>query len=475
MIALAYAVLFGVPVLAALAILTHNGTARTTAAALVGGWLAMPLLTVKVSGLPDLDKSSLLVGTVLAATLVVRPALLTRWRLRWFDLPMIVWCAVPIATSLSNDLGIYDGLSTTLNQFVVWGAPYAIGRTVFGSRERLEQVGKALLIGAAAYAPFCLLESRLAPQLHMWIYGLPGRVGWENVSFYGPLKWKASVFLESPLELTLLMGIGLLFGWGLMRAGSTRRHLLPRMQLLTSMALIATLMGKSLGGVGLTFGTAMALWLGERLRTRAIIILMLGVAPLYISTRAAGTWSGEEVVNFIATNISERRAQSFEFRLINEDILLEKALRRPILGWGGWGRNRVFDENGKDLSVTDGHWIIALGIHGFVGLIAWLLATLLPSGMILARLRQYRIRSARDKTILLLVAAIPIIHAIDCLVNAMPNPIYPILMGGLASTAAALRPVASAAKSAPVRTTRVVRLRRRPNNDKRPKLLTTHA
>jgi hypothetical protein len=391
---------------------------------------------------------------------------------------MMVWCTVPMATSLSNDLGVYDGLSGALDQFIVWGAPYLIGRIVFGSRERLEQAGKVLLIGAAAYAPFCLLESRLAPQLHLWIYGIPGRVGWEEVSFYGPLKWKPSVFLETPLELTLLMGIGFLFGWTLLRIGRVQSRLKPKLQLLTAMALIATMMGKSLGGVGLTLGSAFALWLSERWRKRTIIILMMGIAPLYVTTRATGTWSGQEVVNFIATNISERRAESFEFRLVNEDILLEKALERPILGWGGWGRNRVFDENGKDLSVTDGHWVIALGVYGFVGLTSWLLATLLPSGLILIRMRRKRICSARDQSILLLVAAIPVIHAIDCMVNAMPNPIYPVLMGGLATAAATIRTTTSAAASLPDRASRVGRLNQRPHrssSDIRPKLLATRA
>jgi hypothetical protein len=132
------------------------------------------------------------------------------------------------------------------------------------------------------------------------------------------------------------------------------------MKLLTGMALVATLMGKSLGGVMLTFGAAMAFWLCERLRTRVILLLMVGVAPLYIATRVSGSWSGQEFVDFIAMNVSERRAESFEFRLVNEDLLLEKALERPMLGWGGWGRNRVFNELGKDLTVPDGHWIIAL-------------------------------------------------------------------------------------------------------------------
>src|SRR5437764_1120755 len=37
-------------------------------------------------------------------------------------------------------------------------------------------------------------------------------------------------------------------------------------------------------------------------------------------------------------------------------------------GWGGWGRSRIFDQwTGKDISVTDGGWIIYFGVYGWFG------------------------------------------------------------------------------------------------------------
>ena len=64
------------------------------------------------------------------------------------------------------------------------------------------------------------------------------------------------------------------------------------------------------------------------------------------------------------------RAASFKVRVDNEDLLLEKAKERPLFGWGGWGRQRVYDENGRDISITDGTWIIRLGNGGWVNYIA---------------------------------------------------------------------------------------------------------
>ena len=46
------------------------------------------------------------------------------------------------------------------------------------------------------------------------------------------------------------------------------------------------------------------------------------------------------------------------------------ASERFWFGWGRFGRNRVYEESGRDFSVTDGEWIIRLGIFGFFGFLA---------------------------------------------------------------------------------------------------------
>ena len=76
-----------------------------------------------------------------------------------------------------------------------------------------------------------------------------------------------------------------------------------------------------------------------------------------------------------------------KFRFMNEDLLAAKAMQRPVFGWGGWGRSRVFsEETGEDLTVTDGLWIIILGSSGFFGLITLMSMLLLPA-ILLRRLR----------------------------------------------------------------------------------------
>jgi hypothetical protein len=80
-----------------------------------------------------------------------------------------------------------------------------------------------------------------------------------------------------------------------------------------------------------------------------------------------------------ADYVSYDRAFSIDFRFENEDRLLAKASERPIFGWGGWGRNRVYDaETSSDVSVTDGAWIIELGQFGLTGFLSLFLLIVAP-------------------------------------------------------------------------------------------------
>ena len=102
-----------------------------------------------------------------------------------------------------------------------------------------------------------------------------------------------------------------------------------------------------------------------------------------MTTRVSGIWTGEQAVELIRMVINDRRADSLEFRMENENLLAEHALRRPWFGWGGWGRNFVTDRYGRSITTVDGMWIIALGTNGLIGLISFESALLLP--MVIAR------------------------------------------------------------------------------------------
>ena len=101
-----------------------------------------------------------------------------RWgsvRPRWFDLPMAAWCICPLFPPVVRDIGpfagLYEGGNQVLTQTLLWGVPYWCGRLYLGSWDGLRTAAAAIVLGGIIYAPLCLLELRISPQLHHWIYG----------------------------------------------------------------------------------------------------------------------------------------------------------------------------------------------------------------------------------------------------------------------------------------------------------------
>ena len=126
----------------------------------------------------------------------------------------------------------------------------------------------------------------------------------------------------------------------------------------------ATLMlCKSLGALMIAIAfVPVALFCRPRVQLM-IAACIVGIVMTYPILRGVNVIPVPEIINFVE-DIDQSRAQSLAFRFRHEDLLLEHARERPVFGWGGWARNRVFDEQGEDISVTDGTWVIQFGMEG---------------------------------------------------------------------------------------------------------------
>ena len=96
----------------------------------IGAWLFLPPIGIDLPGFPDYNKATAATAGILLGTLVFEPNRLLTFRLRWFDLPMLLWCLCPFVSSVSNELGTYDGLSAAFQQTTSWFLPYLVGQTV---------------------------------------------------------------------------------------------------------------------------------------------------------------------------------------------------------------------------------------------------------------------------------------------------------------------------------------------------------
>src|SRR6478672_9790926 len=101
---------------------------RAVFAAYLIGWMFLPMASFKVSGIPDYTKITATNAGVLLGVLLFDSRRLVKFRPRWIDLAMAVWCLVSYASSIYNGLGAYDGGSALEYKILFWGIPYFIGR-----------------------------------------------------------------------------------------------------------------------------------------------------------------------------------------------------------------------------------------------------------------------------------------------------------------------------------------------------------
>ncbi len=136
---------------------------------------------------------------------------------------------------------------------------------------------------------------------------------------------------------------------------------------------------KSTGAIALGLGGGTVLWLSKATALRLWPLLLVGVPVVYTASRATSLWSGSDLVDITSANVEADRAQSLEVRFTNESMLIHKALERPLFAIrADEDRFRIVNEYGKDISITDGLWIIVLGDRGVIGLVALGTALLLP-------------------------------------------------------------------------------------------------
>ncbi|MEO0632184.1 MAG: hypothetical protein AAFY46_15890, partial [Planctomycetota bacterium] len=174
--------------------------------------------------------------------------------------------------------------------------------------------------------------------------------------------------------------------------------------------------------------------------TRIGFVCLLVIPILYAGNRIAPSMIGVSVdkpVIEVARMLDPYRAASMQFRIDSEAMLTEKAMEQPVFGWGGWGRSRVKNEYGEDISVTDGFWIITLGTKGLFGLVTWYLAMTSAMWVLFTRYPA-RVLSSADAAPAVGLACIMLMFVIDCLPNAMVTVIHPLIAGGLSALTVAL-------------------------------------
>ncbi|MGB8932622.1 MAG: hypothetical protein WCC48_15365 [Anaeromyxobacteraceae bacterium] len=429
---------------------------RAVLTSVLAGLLFLPVFDRLVQFGIVHTKVQLIEFSVFTASLLVHYDLWRRLRLSAWDLPVAILCAAPFVASITNGLGAYDGASAVFEASFTWGAAYLLGRVYFGTVVSLRHLARAVVAGAVVYAPFCWWEIRMSPQLHRLLYGYHQHSFIQQVRDSG---FRPMVFMQHGLMVATFMATGTLVAYWLWRSRDRLPFFgIPSGWVVTLLG-VTTVLCKSLAAVGLLLAGVLLLEASRRLRSSALVFLMLGIAPLYCGARING-WSAGAVVDLAYELVSPERAASLQVRVDNEDVLVEKGMKRPWFGWGRWGGSRVYDEEGKDTSITDGLWVVVLGVNGLVGLANLGATLLLPVVAILLAYRRRLWADARLASGGALAVALAL-WVVDDVLNAMVTPVFPMVAGALVAFATSgWRTAIRSPRLAPAAGTLAVELRR---------------
>ncbi|MFT3731271.1 MAG: hypothetical protein QM780_07580 [Hyphomicrobium sp.] len=391
---------------------------------ILGGYLLLPVgVSLKIEGVPAFDKESIPNLTALLGSILVTRRL-PRFRTGYLiaDLALLAFLVGPFITSeLNGDMivvgktflpgvGHYDALSAAVGQFL-FIIPFFLGLQFLRSARDTREILRVLVIGGLFYSIPMLFEIRMSPQLQGWIYGTSGSGFLQQIREGG---FRPVVFLGHGLLVAFFAMTAFVASVVFLRTRERALWLLPA-GVTASYLGVLLILCKTLGA--LIFATALApavFFLKPRVQI-LIATVFAAIALLYPTLRAADMVPTNEMVD-LANSYSPERAESLGFRFNQEQQLLVRARERFFFGWGRFGRNRIYDEySGKDLSVTDGRWIITMGQFGFIGFLAEFGLLAYPIFRALSTLRFAEIPNGR-----LYLAAIALILAANIL-DLIPN------------------------------------------------------
>jgi len=405
---------------------------------ILGAMLFLPEgVSFKYPYLPYLDKHNIPYLCVLLGALIRTPKLILRPPSeRWFTGLSLVLLAGAVVTALTNPdtlrygrftvavlpgLTLKDGFFTGITQALYHALPFFLGLALVRSAKDLRDVLASFVVAGLVYVPFALVEIRMSPQFHYWVYGF------HQHSFLQTLRWggyRPMVFMAHGLALARFFVVATLAA---LVIAPRKRVILGVPTGLVAAALFVTLiLCKSTGAVIYGFVGLLVAALGRVRLRHAVAVVFATVVLLYPVLRATDAIPVGRILN-AAGAVASDREQSLLFRFRNEEELLVKSRQRMAFGWGEYNRSFLVDDRGRPTTITDGHWIVIVGVLGMVGFSATFGMLLFP--VFLARKRTRYIRDKSDRMLVAGVSLIIAIVAIDLIPNGLWDG-YPYLFAG---------------------------------------------
>jgi len=356
-----------------------------------------------------------------------RPAAI--WIIRLLILAYIV---APLLTAATNPdpivvgraglpgLGVRDAFSGSLRALVAL-LPFLLARRYLADVSAQTNILRGFCIAGLIYSLLALFEVRMSPQLNVNFFGyFPS--AWAQHVRGG--SWRPIIFLQHGLWLGIFFSMSILSAMTLFRYSTGKARLKYLLAILWLVPVL--ILSKNLGALIITTVLAPFLLLTNIRIKLLMAATVVAVVLSFPALRGAGLIPVDKVYTTVKS-FNVARAESLNTRLKNEDILLQKANQKPAFGWGGWGRSRVFDTTtGRDVSITDGLWVIIIGLSGWFGYLATFGLLCIPT-FLLAWRQRAQLTGVTAGLVIVLCA-----NLIDLIPNATLTPLTWLVAGAIA-------------------------------------------
>ncbi len=421
---------------------------------LLGGAMFLPCGAIDLPLFPQLGKEEFTSLACLLGCLVFAPARLRRIRpWRGPELLVVVMLVGSVFTYATNRDPLVTGPTLRPGSqptdllvpglWLVWGVPFLVGRALFRRSQDLRLLLRALVLAALVYSLFVLIELRLSPQFHRWVYGYHQHAFVQTIRGSG---YRPMVFMAHGLVLSLFVALCLIASVALARARQT-------------------VLGLSAGGIALYLGALLVLCKSAGALAYAALALppLLLLSPgrlargaalvgclvlAYPALRSLDLLPVETVLGVAADLFDSERASSLQARLYNEKEVLDRATERLFFGWSGYARPQIWDPvTGQNQTTFDGYWALAIGEGGIVRFGSIFVLLLLP--VFRAPRAIARVASQRDRWMLAGLSLIVAVRVLNQIPNTAIDPYLTLLSGALAGSLEGLAPARQRRRRAP--------------------------
>jgi hypothetical protein len=407
-----------------------------------GGWALLPgapyapndagfpywIMGVCLPAVDFLTKATAIGLAAMAGILIFQRTEIERFRPRLCDIPMALWCLVPILSATAHWSTWEEGISGACYQAIAWGVPWLLGRIYFSSPESLLLFAKTCVTAGVCYVPICLVEFFTGPQLCALLYGYqPYRwIGAERYLGFRPIG-----LLEDGNQLGIWMAASALIAISL-AARKLAPHILRMPIGWVAAGLTATtLLCQSAGSIVLLVVLLPLTLLNRRSVLRTLVALMVFGVVAFAALRMSGRVNlrylatHTPIFRSIANGLGDVGRHSLVWRLARDEGHMAVALKTPIVGSGEWNWWRNGDTRPWSL------WLLIFGMYGIVGLAAFGSILFLP--VMRASWSPPPGVGPRTTQLRLAIAGLILMVAFDDLLNSAMILPYLIAMGAMAS------------------------------------------